>query len=184
MAPPSVAFTADDYRTLPETGPRYQLVDGDLILTPAPHTRHQRICRNLEVLLVAHTARPGGGEVLHAPFDVYLDQHNVLQPDILLVLDAHAERIGPDGLYGPPDLAIEIASPATAALDRGTKRKVYARHGTQELWLVDHEPDKILAYRLQADPEHPHATWTLGESATTPLLPGLEAPLTRIFPSR
>ncbi len=103
MARPDVLFTVEDYRALPETGPRYQLIEGDLVVTPARTTRHQRISRNLEMQLVEHSARTRVGEVVDAPFDVYLSETEVVQPDLVLVLEAHRHRIGVDGLHGPAD---------------------------------------------------------------------------------
>jgi Uma2 family endonuclease len=83
--PQQVLFTAEDYKNLPETGPRCQLVEGDLIAAPAPNRYHQDISRNLEFILCGYLKEHPIGKVYDAPFDVYLDDHNVFQPDILFV---------------------------------------------------------------------------------------------------
>ncbi len=78
-------LTVHDYRQLPEGGPRYQLVDGDLHMAPSPNLFHQRISRNIEYILLAYLDQNPIGEVLHAPLDVYLTETNVYQPDIPFV---------------------------------------------------------------------------------------------------
>jgi len=76
-------LTADDYRLMPETGPRYQLVEGELIMSPAPNRYHQDISRNIEFLLLKYLEKNPIGEVYDAPFDVYLGEHSVFQPDLV-----------------------------------------------------------------------------------------------------
>jgi Uma2 family endonuclease len=183
MGRTDVQLTVDDYRELPEAGPRYQLIEGDLVLTPAPATRHQRISRALQMLLMQHVADTGAGEVFNAPYDVQLSQTNVIQPDLLLVLRDHRDRIGPDGLHGAPDLAVEIISPTNRSLDRTTKRKLYARHGTPELWLLDDEPDSVEIYRLDADAERPLYRIARGERWHSPLLPAFRPEVSEVFPA-
>ena len=120
-----------------ETGSRYQIIEGDLAITPAPNTRHQRISRNLEFLLHQHVLARGLGEVFDASFDVILTETDVVQPDILFIRTVNRNRITKEGLRGAPDWVVEILSPATETMDRAVKRKLYARHGVEELWLVD-----------------------------------------------
>ena len=84
-------LTMDNYKLLPETGPRYQLIQGDLYMAPAPNRFHQEISRNLEFELQGYLKHNPVGKLFHAPFDVYLDEINVFQPDIIVVLN---ERLG------------------------------------------------------------------------------------------
>ena len=82
-APP---LTVAEYKDLPETGPRYQLIDGDLYLAPAPNRFHQDFSRNLGVRLANYLAAHRLGVLYSAPFDVYLTEIDVFQPDLLIVL--------------------------------------------------------------------------------------------------
>src|SRR3990172_2870333 len=132
--------TLKDYRRLPEGAP-YQLIDGELVMSPAPKTKHQiisgRINRKLDL-----TAQ-GKGLVLYAPVDVYLDEENVYQPDILFLSNAKMSRLKEDGIYGAPNMVIEILSPSTAYYDLKTKFQVYQKAGVAEYWIVDPELQTI-----------------------------------------
>src|SRR5215212_8445354 len=129
-------LTVEDYRLLPDGGPRYQLIEGDLYMAPAPNRFHQDISANIFELVRAYVVRHRNGKVYYAPFDVYLDEINVHQPDILFVCNKN--RILTDaGAEGAPDFVVEILSPKTAHLDTKSKRQVYARSGVKEFWIVD-----------------------------------------------
>ena len=100
-APP---LTAAEYRTLPETGPRYQLVEGDLYMAPAPNRFHQDISRNLTVSLANYLSTHPVGVFYNAPFDVYLTETDVFQPDLLIVLNENRGVLTDAGVEGAPDL--------------------------------------------------------------------------------
>jgi Uma2 family endonuclease len=176
-----VLFTAEDYRNLPETGPRYQLVEGDLIMAPSPNRYHQEISRNLEFILCAYLKENPIGKVYHAPFDVYLDEHNVPQPDILFVSKERYGILTPQGAAGAPELIVEILSPSTARLDLDQKRKTYARHGVIELWIIVPETRQVQIYRLQEQPERPAAIYERADVFESPLLPGLRIQAADVF---
>jgi Uma2 family endonuclease len=176
-----VLFTAEDYRNLPETGPRYQLVEGDLIVSPAPNRYHQDISRNLEFILCAYLKEHPIGKLYHAPFDVYLDEHNVFQPDILFVSKERFGILIPQGAEGAPDLIVEILSPSSARLDLDQKKKIYARHGVTELWIVVPETRQVQVYRLQENPARPSAIYERTDVFESPLLPGLRIHAAEIF---
>jgi Uma2 family endonuclease len=176
-----IMLTADDYRSMPETGPRYQLIDGDLIMSPAPNRYHQDITRNLEFLLLKYLEKRPIGKLYHAPFDVYLTQFNVFQPDILFVAKGRLSILTDAGAEGAPNLVIEILSPRTAILDRESKRKVYAREGVEELWLIDPACESITVFRLQENPEEPAAVYRLKDTLGSPCLPGFKLRARDIF---
>jgi len=124
------------YRILPEGAP-YQLIEGELIMTPAPSPEHQAISANLFRRLVDFVDQKAPGIVLYSPLDVYLDNENAFQPDIIFISKARLTIIKEDGIYGPPDLAIEVLSPSTAHYDLKEKFRVYERTGVREYWIVD-----------------------------------------------
>lgn len=140
--PRRVMLTYEDYCRMP-SGNRYELVEGDIRMTPSPSVFHQRISRRIEKVLLEWVERHGLGEVLHAPIDVVLSEHNVVQPDILYVARERLGIIKEANIQGAPDLVVEILSPSNAEWDRVTKRRVYARFGVREFWIVDPEGRNI-----------------------------------------
>lgn len=173
-------LTVDDYRATPE-GTRYQLVEGDLFMSPAPNRTHQRIIWNLSQLFGRFLAERAVGEVFLAPFDVYLTEHDVVQPDVLFVARENLPRLAEDGLHGPPDLVVEILSPATAQLDKKAKRRVYARAGVKEMWLVDPLLLQIQRYDFSREQAKPVQIIEENETFSTHLLPGLVCSAAEIF---
>ncbi len=133
---PAVKLTYEDYCNTPDDE-RYELLGGDLVMTPAPGMAHQRVLVNLTILLGLSVRRTGVGHVYIAPFDVVLSDTNVVQPDLLFVSNERAHIITEANVQGAPDLVIEILSPSTADRDLTVKRALYAKHGVQEYWIVD-----------------------------------------------
>lgn len=181
QAVPMPPLTVDDYRSLPDTGPRYQLIEGDLIMAPAPNRFHQDISGNIYYLLRAYLERQPLGKLYEAPFDVYFDPINVCQPDIVFFARANEDRLTDAGAEGAPDFIVEILSAKTAFLDKKSKRRIYARSGVKELWLVDPDTKMIHVYLLQEDPETPTASYSARQSFTSPHFPGLKINGQKIF---
>jgi Uma2 family endonuclease len=146
------ALTYQDYAGLPDDGRRYQILDGELCVTPAPGSRHQEIGGNLFAAIHAHVKGHGLGKVFPAPIDVILsdapEHTSIVQPDIVFVATDRLDRISARGIEGAPTLVVEVLSPTTAAIDRRRKRDLYARHGVPYYWLVDGETHAIEMYRL------------------------------------
>jgi Uma2 family endonuclease len=138
--------TVADYRKLPE-GAKYQLIDGEIIEMPSPTLKHQQIAMSLARQIGNIAFEKQNGTALFAPMDVFLTQENTFQPDILFVLNEHADRLQPDGVHGPPDLVIEILSPSTGYYDLKKKFQVYERYGVQEYFIVDPEDLEVVGYR-------------------------------------
>jgi len=132
-----------DYKLLPEGAP-YQLIEGELIMTPAPSPRHQIILGNIVEKVRQFTK--GLGITIFSPVDVYLGQEDAYQPDMVFITKQRQEIIKDDGIYGPPDLVIEILSLSTAYYDIRKKFRVYERYGVQEYWIVDPETNSIELY--------------------------------------
>ncbi|MFN3479307.1 MAG: Uma2 family endonuclease [Thermodesulfovibrionales bacterium] len=136
-------LTTTYYKLLPEGAP-YQLIEGELIMTPAPNPRHQIILGNIVERIRQFTK--ASGIVLFSPIDVYLDDENAFQPDLIFIFNARRGIIKEDGIYGPPDLVIEILSPSTAHYDLREKFGVYERSGVKEYWIVDPEINSVEVY--------------------------------------
>jgi Uma2 family endonuclease len=181
VCPNAPPLTADDYRSLPEAGPRYQLIEGDLYMAPAPNRFHQEISRNLQVKLFLYLRETGLGKIFDAPFDVYLDETNVYQPDLVVVLNDRLAILTEAGVEGAPNLVVEILSPKTRQLDLEQKRKAYPRFGVQELWIIDPDPKRTTQH--QFSPDGSATTFTISESdmLTSPLLPGFSISGTELY---
>lgn len=137
VAGPAQGFwTYEDYAALPEDGRRYEIVNGVLIMAPAPTPSHQSISLRLSHYLLIHVELVGLGRVFPGPVDVELGRKNVFQPDVVVVLNEHLERVQEKKIVGAPDLVVEVASPSTAAIDRLIKYDAYARAGIAEYWIV------------------------------------------------
>ena len=173
--------TVEEYQLLPENGPRYQLIEGDLYMAPAPNRYHQDISRNLEYILLDYLDEHPIGKLYHAPFDVYLDQHNVFQPDILFVSNSRLDILTDAGASGAPDFVVEILSPKTAKLDRVNKLRVYAHSGVRELWIIAPEPRTIEVYFLAENAAVPAKIYGESDRFESALFPGLTFEAATIF---
>ena len=135
--PPQGQWTYKDYAALPNDGNRYEVLHGVLYMAPSPDRWHQKASGAIFYHLYVAVQLAGLGEVYSGPFDVMLSPENTVQPDILVVLNEHLDRITKAGLVGAPDLAVEIASPSTARIDLSEKFYAYAAAGTSEYWIVN-----------------------------------------------
>lgn len=124
------------FRFLPE-GTLVELINKTFVLEPSPTYVHQSVVGELHWKMKDFVEKHGLGKVLIAPFDVYLDNENAFQPDILFVDAKRTHLFRNDGLYGAPDLIVEILSPSTSRYDRKDKKEVYECCGVKEYWLVD-----------------------------------------------
>ena len=178
---PDIKYTYAEYCALPETGPRYQLLEGELVMSPAPSLRHQEIVGRLYAALLAFVAPRSLGKVFVAPVDVILSDHDVPQPDVMFVSSGRSAILVAEGIRGAPDLCVEVLSRSTAAQDRGPKRTLYARHGVVEYWIVDPDANTAEIYRLQENAEAPLLKLSSGETLATLLLPEFSLNLRHVF---
>jgi Uma2 family endonuclease len=130
-------YTAAEIRRFPDDRLRYEVIRGELFVTPAPGTAHQRAVRELSVRLHAYLAAYRLGEVLAGPFEVEFARDTAVQPDVIVILAAHQERLTRKRLHGAPALAIEIVSYSSKRTDRLQKRQLYQDEGVSEYWIVD-----------------------------------------------
>jgi Uma2 family endonuclease len=153
---PVRGWTYEEFARLPDDGNRYEVIAGDLYVTPAPGSIHQKVsARFFMELRVFATNQHKLGEVLYAPLDVIFEDGDYVQPDLVFLRRERSELLTERGIEGPPDLVIEILSPATARQDRGIKRDRYAHFGVPEYWIVDTERRRVEVYRLADAVEDP-----------------------------
>jgi Uma2 family endonuclease len=167
-----VRFTYSDYLNLPEES-RYEILDGDLIMSPSPTARHQEAVLALAEIFRAFVREHSLGRVFVAPLDVVLSDTDVVQPDVLFVSRDRERIIEERGVMGAPDMVVEVLSPATAERDRTVKAKLYARAGVKELWLVDPETKTIEVLVNGSNGFTRLAIEVAGGSAASVNLPGL-----------
>ena len=136
IGPPQGSWTYEDYAALPEDGKHYEIVNGVLLMTPAPSPEHQEIVGMIFHYLLMHVKLAGLGRVFTAPLDVELSPKNTFQPDVVVILNAHLDRVAAKRIIGAPDLVVEVASPSTATYDRLNKYEKYALTGIPEYWIV------------------------------------------------
>jgi Uma2 family endonuclease len=146
--PTRVVLTYREYEALPADGRRYELHDGELLVTAAPGLPHQRVVGELFALLRQHVRAGRLGEVFVSPVDCILSDTTIVQPDLVFLDTARSSIATPRGIEGPPTLAIEVVSHSTARVDRGAKLQLYARHGIPHYWIVDPEARSIEALVL------------------------------------
>jgi Uma2 family endonuclease len=176
------AFTVRHYELFPEDGNRHEIVDGDHFMTPAPSLLHQMVSGNLYYLLRTWVRANRRGWVFDAPVDVELGEHDIVQPDLVLVLQERKSVLTGRRIIGAPDLVVEILSPSTAGRDREVKRTLYDRAGVREYWLVDADQGEVTVLeRDDADHLESSRTFLGGETLVSRLLPGFQAPLAEIF---
>ena len=173
-------YTYDDYSKLPEGAP-YQLIGGQLIMTPSPVPYHQEISRNLEFKILAFVEKNKLGHVYNAPLDVYFSDTEVYQPDIIFIRKEREGIIGEIKIEEAPDIVIEILSPSTAYYDLRNKFITYETHGVSEYWIVDPGLKKIEVYENQNNRFKLHDEAEGDGRVSSKVLKGFNAALDEIF---
>ncbi|HUP62712.1 MAG TPA: Uma2 family endonuclease [Thermoanaerobaculia bacterium] len=174
----STKLTYEDYVNLPNDGKRYEIIDGELYVNPAPNIKHQKVAAKLFYELYSFVKPRKLGEVFFAPCDVVLSEIDTLQPDILFVSAARMEIITRANVKGAPDLVIEVLSEGTRNYDETIKKKRYERFAVSEYWIVDIDDDSVRVHRRVGTRfELVDAVATI----TTPLLPGFTLAVHEIF---
>jgi Uma2 family endonuclease len=174
-------WTYEDYAAIPDDGKRYEVVDGVLFMTPAPEIAHQEIVGEIFAHLRNYIKLKGMGRVFVAPVDVRLNASTIVQPDVLVVLNAHLERIAEKRILGAPDLVVEVASPATKEHDRYKKRATYALTGVPEYWIVDPTERNVEVLILEAGTYHSVGIFHGQQSIPSKIAAGLLVPVEQFF---
>ena len=177
-------LTFEQFRELPVDGKRYELVHGEVHMTPAPATRHQFALQNLYLSLGPYVHQQNLGEVCLAPLDVRLGEETVFEPDLIYISNARAGIIQENWIEGSPDLAVEVLSPSTAAHDRATKLPIYAEAGVPEVWFIDPQVKTVEVMRLEGAKYVIEATYAGHQVLTSTLFPDWQLPLRDLFDFR
>ncbi len=179
-----VYWTAADIELLPDNGNRYEIIDGELFVTRAPHWRHQRVCLRIGAALDDWSEATGSGQAVLAPGVLFSNADNVI-PDVVWVSsDRLAVLLDTAGhLTGAPDLVVEVLSPGTEneRRDREAKLKLYSVRGVHEYWIFDWSLARVEVYRREQAVLRAVATLGNLDVLTSPLLPGFSCPVARCF---
>ena len=173
-------MTYSDWLRLPDDGRLYEIIDGELLVSPPPSIRHQRISRRLAFQIERFLEASPLGEIFYAPVGVRLGD-DVVEPDLVIVLREHADRIGEQVIGGAPDIVVEILSPGSAKRDLGAKRATYQSAGVPEYWIVDPESAAIEVLALERGAYLRVALLRRDDTLSSRLLEGLEIQLSMIF---
>lgn len=153
-------WTYAEFARLPTSGTtRYEVIAGELVVTPAPGLRHQQIATRLTALLYAYVSQHRLGQVIAGPFDVLFAEGDYLEPDLIFMAADRLHLLSDRGAEGAPDLVVEIISPSTAHRDRGVKLERYRHYGVAEYWVLD-------------PAAHTIERWALTDGAAEPLVLG------------
>jgi len=177
-------YTYKDLEAFPEDHRyRYEIIDGDLVVSPSPGERHQAAVVNLVFAIRAFLEVHPIGSVYVAPFDVLFSEVNVVEPDLLFVGADRKSLIEQNGVHGAPDLVIEVLSPSTRRTDVTRKKDLYERGGVREYWIVHPEERWVEMLRLAGGVFVHFATLAADrhEVLTSPVLPGFSLELQRLF---
>lgn len=183
ISPSTTAYgmTAEQFFQLPEGPPYFELIDGDLYLSPSPRRDHQNILLNLATDLRVYLRQNSLGKIYVAPSDVLFTDERILNPDLYFVREERCEILTDFGASGAPDLVVEILSLSTAKRDVGRKREIYAESGVEEFWVVSPKTQTIEVYRLREKADEPLAVLAVGQTLTSPLFPGWSLAVADVF---
>jgi Uma2 family endonuclease len=174
-------YTYEAYAALPSDGRRWELIDGDLEVNPAPSPRHQTVSRRLQFELMKQLEEPSLAQVFNAPIDVILSDTDVLQPDLAIVEASREHLITDRGIEGPPNIVVEVLSPGTRVLDRRVKSITYFRFQVPEYWLVDPNVGGIELYRPGEDRYDLAQRFDRASTLVTPSFPEVSVALAKVF---
>ena len=173
-------FTVENLAQLPGDGKRYEILEGDLVASPSPKPKHQRIVLNCADFFRT-LEKYGLGQVFTAPLDVVLDRFNVVEPDVLFIRQECLNIVTDTNVQGAPDLVVEVLSLSTRERDLNVKARLYARFQISEYWIVDPDADTLTIYRLVPEGYQLVGTFRFGDNVISPLFPDLPLSVAEIF---
>jgi Uma2 family endonuclease len=177
----SAEFRAIDFPEAEEREFIFELINGEIVARNYPTAMHQLTLGELHLIFTQHLRVNKLGKIIMAPFGIVLDDFNDVQPDLTVVLAANQHIIKQEGIYGVPDLVVEIISPSSIRTDRKTKFRLYEDMGIAEYWLVDTKNRSIEVYQLTETGYSMHALAAETGLVESLLLPGLTVDVEQVF---
>jgi Uma2 family endonuclease len=174
-------LTYQDLLEMPDDGQRHEIINGELVMTPAPNWNHQRVAGELYALLRDYLRATNTGTVVFAPFDVVLGTNDIVQPDLVVISTAQGRIPGTRNTFeSAPHLVVEVISPSSRQSDFVKKMALYARAGVPEYWIADPEQRALIIHVLEGGiyrAQEPDASARLASLA----LPGLSIDPAMLF---
>lgn len=159
---------------------RYEIINNVRFdLKPAPTVKHQHLAGRLYYMI--ETTCHENGTVLFSPIDVYLDEENQFQPDLVFILNENQDIIKEARIEGAPDLVVEVLSPSTSKNDKIAKKDQYERFGVKEYWIVDPVHLIVDQFILEQGKYHLYKTHATEGTLTSPLFSCIEIKLEKLF---
>jgi len=174
-------FTYQDYIHFPDNGKRYQIINGEVYMSPAPVPYHQRIIIKLSKILDEFVAKHNLGIVFIAPCDILLSDEDIVQPDIFFISNENLNIIKEKYIEGVPDLTIEITSTYTKKLDKLLKKRLYETYQVKEYWVVDVEKKTLQRFAHRGRSYEEIGSYKVGDIVESNLIKGLSFNLKEIF---
>jgi hypothetical protein len=179
-----VRWTTTDLELLPDNGNRYEIINGELFVTRAPHWKHQKACTRIANVLDSWSLSTGLGETVITPGIIFTNADNVI-PDVVWVSNERLATLLDDSghLTGAPELVIEVLSAGgdNERRDKEVKLKLYASRGVQEYWIIDWRLQQIEVYRRERATLILVGTLFAHDELTSPLLPGFSCIVESVF---
>jgi|SRR5205085_10213723 len=180
----TLRWTSADLEHLPQDNNRYEIIDGELIVSKTPHYYHQRVCGKAFAMLDAWSKETGLGEANFAPGVIFSEDNDVI-PDVIWISKARLRTaLGAGGhLYQAPELVIEVLSPGSQNVrrDRELKLKLYSRRGVDEYWIMDWQARRVEVFRREQAQLQLACTLYERDTLATLLLPGFAAEVAGFF---
>ena len=183
-AKPTTKLTGADYMRLTppsHRGVRYQLIEGELVKMAGANQPHQVFIGELYFAARLQIGSSGAFEIRLPPFDVYIDEHNTFQPDLLFVSNERRHILGERGVPGAPDVVVEVLSESTRRHDLNVKLPVYARNGVREMWTVDLVAETVLKYIGDGESLTLERVYHAADTLVSDAMPGVAIDLDPIF---
>ena len=179
-----IRWTTSDLELLPDNGKRYEIIDGELLVTRAPHWGHQEVSGRIFAALDAWSVSTSQGRAAIAPGVIFTEADNVIPDVVWASRERFASLLDEAGhLTAAPELIVEVLSPGAEnqRRDRSLKLRLYSARGVQEYWIVDRQLQQVEVYRREKAILELVATLYVSDELTSPLLPGFTCPLARLF---
>lgn len=175
-------WTYTDWLALPDDGFKYEVLDGELYMSPPPSVSHQHTASDLLTRMRKHALDKGLGQVYTSPIAVKLPVQEVpLQPDIVYISVNNLNIIGEEEIDGTPDLVVEILSPSNWTYDRGKKQEVYRQAGVKEYWIVDYRKRTVEVLVLEEGDYVLQNQYGVGDTAVSVILTDFSVHVADIF---
>ena len=175
-------WTYDDWALLPDNGWKYEVLNGDLYMTPPPTVAHQEASDELLMQMKLHAKQKRLGKVFSSPIGVRLPNQPVpVEPDVLFVKKERLSIVTKTYIEGAPDLVVEVLSPSNWTYDRQEKYEVYRAAGVSEYWIVDYRAKTIEVFNLEKGAYILSGKFASGQSASSTALEGFSIPVDEVF---